>query len=311
MNPSFQNILLSGASGLVGTALIKHFNSCGHTVFKLIRESKEQLQPVSQAILWDPESGKLDPLALEGMNTVIHLSGESIAQRWNGRAQTKIRDSRIKSTQTLVDAILKCKNPPQNFLCASATGFYGDCPCQILTEDSARGQGWAATLCEEWENAAQPLKLAGVRVLHMRFGVVISPKGGALAKMLPLFRWGLGAPLGSGQQMMSWITLEDLIRAVQHVIEHTELSGPVNFVSPLSVSNREFSKTLARLLKRPLMSNIPEFVVNLMFGQMGKELLLADQNVTPKKLIGSGFEFLQAELEDALKQTLLTGQLSR
>lgn len=304
-----QKLVLSGASGLVGRALSGFFEQKGHVVYRLIRGSSDKLTPTpllqtregtQNTIHWEPQRGVLDPLALEGMNTVIHLSGELIAQRWTKSTKQKIADSRLKSTQTLVNAILKCKNPPKNFFCASATGFYGDRQDEILTENSACGAGFASELCEKWENASLPLKSTGMRVVHMRFGIVLSKSGGALARMLPLFKWGLGSPLGSGKQMMSWVALEDLVRAVDHCLASETLEGPVNFVSPHTVTNREFSATLAKSLHRPLMPRVPVFLVNLVFGDMGRELLLTSQNVVPDKLLKSGFVFQFADLADTL-----------
>lgn len=288
MGSGTKKILLSGASGFVGTALIKFFATKNVEIFRLVRQ-KINLAP--NEIFWDPQNGILNPDSLEGVNTVIHLSGETIAQRWTTSAKKRISESRVLSTQTLVSAILKCKNPPQNFFGASATGFYGHRLGEVLTENSPRGEGWAAELCERWENATSPLKNTGRRVVHMRFGIVLSPNGGALAKMLKIFKWGLGSPLGSGQQMMSWIALPDLTRAVWHCLGQDELSGPVNFTAPQAISNHDFSKALAQTLHRPLMPAIPEFAVKIIFGQMGRELLLANQKVIPQKLQQSGFKF--------------------
>jgi uncharacterized protein len=297
------NILVTGASGLIGTALGSSLTSSGHAVTCLVRG-----QPTSgqKAAHWDPMAGIIDASALEGVDAVVHLAGENIAQRWTSSQKAKIRDSRVKGTQLLCETLARLSSPPKVLVSASAIGYYGDRGEQILTEDSPPGRGFLAEVCRVWEAATEPARQRGLRVVPLRFGVVLSPAGGALAKMLPPFRLGLGGMVGSGRQYMSWIALDDVVGAIQHAIVTDTLQGPTNAVAPQAVTNQEFTKTLGKALGRPTVFPLPAFAARLMFGEMADELLLASTRVRPAKLLGSGYRFRYPELEDALRHVLAT-----
>jgi uncharacterized protein (TIGR01777 family) len=251
-------------------------------------------------------AGTIDASALEGVDAVVHLAGENIAQRWTSSQKAKIRDSRIKGTQLLCETLARLSSPPKVLVSASAIGYYGDRGEQILTEDSPLGRGFLAEVCRGWEAATEPARQRGLRVVPLRFGVVLSPAGGALAKMLPPFRLGLGGMVGSGRQYMSWIALDDVVGAIQHAIVTDTLQGPTNAVAPQAVTNQEFTKTLGKALGRPTVFPLPAFAARLMFGEMADELLLASTRVQPAKLLGSGYRFRYPELEDALRHVLAT-----
>jgi len=294
-------ILISGSSGFLGAGLIPHLESAGHRIFRLVRRSDEKSDT---EILWDPGRGIEDPERLEGLDALIHLSGENIAAlRWTDEKKRKIRESRVKSTQVLAQTLLGLSRPPRLFLGASAIGFYGHRGEEILTEKSASGSGFLAEVCRDWEAASESLRTKGLRVVHLRFGMILGD-GGPLAKMLPPFRLGLGGVLGDGRQYMSWITMEDLLGAVDHVIKNDSLDGPVNFVSPHPVTNAEFTKTLGRLLKRPTLFGMPAAVARLLFGEVADEMLLASVRAVPERLEKSGFVFRYPGLEGALKAIL-------
>jgi uncharacterized protein (TIGR01777 family) len=295
------HILVTGASGLIGSALVSALTSAGSEVTRLVRR---QPQSGEKAARWDPLGGSLDASAFGGVDAVVHLAGENIAERWTTAKKVNIRDSRIKGTQILCEALTRLASPPKVLVSASAIGYYGDRAEEILSEESAPGRGFLAEVCRAWEAATEPARQTGLRVVQLRFGVVLSPVGGALAKILPPFRLGLGGMLGSGRQYMSWIALDDAVGVIQHAIVTDSLQGPTNAVAPHAVTNREFTKTLGNVLGRPTVIPLPAFAARLMFGEMADELLLASARVQPAKLLASGYRFRFPELEGALRHLL-------
>lgn len=295
-------VAVSGGSGLVGRSLIPLLTTGGHSVRRLVRGEPDRSK---HEVGWDPVKGKLDPADLEGVDAVIHLGGESIASgRWNENKRKRIRDSRVESTRLLAETLAGMATPPKVFLCASATGFYGYRGVETLTENSGPGQGFLSEVCREWEEAAAPACDAGIRVANLRFGVVLSPKGGALRQMLPLFRLGLGGRLGAGRQYWSWIAIDDAIGAAYHALVNDSLTGPINVTTPQPVTNREFTKTLAKVLRRPAIFPAPSAALRVALGPMADELLLASAKVNPEQLLQSGYEFRNADLESALRHLL-------
>jgi hypothetical protein len=296
-------IILSGASGMLGSAVRRALATRDIRFLQLLRRVPDgdgQLQ-------WNPGSDQPleNPASLEGANAAIHLSGASVAgHRWTQAYRREMAASRIDSTRRLAILLAGLKRPPQSFLVASATGIYGDRGDEVLDETSSAGAGFLANLCQDWEAAAKPAVNAGIRVVHLRFGVVLGPGHGALAKMLPPFRVGLGAKLGSGRQWMSWVAQEDAVAAILFAMDHQKLSGPVNVTAPNPVTNAEFTRALGRQLRRPAFLTVPAFAVRLMFGQMAVEALLASARVLPAKLLASGFQFSLPEVDQALKSAL-------
>ena len=283
-----QQILITGASGLVGSALFSALERRGHRVFKLVRGSASDTPGKAT---WDPDAVEIDLSSAGKLDAVIHLAGEPIAKRWTPDVKHRIRDSRVKGTRLLCEALASLPTPPRVLVCASATGWYGDRGEEWLDENSDPGRGFLAETCQEWEAAAAAAREAGIRVVHLRIGLVLSPKGGALAKMLPVFRLGLGGRLGNGRAYWSWITLDDLLEVIQHALVNETLRGAVNAVSPHPVTNAEFAKTLGGVLRRPAILPVPRFAVELLFGEMGREAMLASFRVKPAKLIETGFKF--------------------
>jgi uncharacterized protein len=294
-------VLISGSSGLIGSALIPFLTTGKHQVTKLVRPSTSTH---SDEIQWNPELGILNPQQLEGFDAVIHLSGESIMGRWTAEKKQKIRESRLKGTQLLAHALSQLKRPPSVFICSSAVGYYGSRGEEVLMEQSTKGTGFLSDVCEEWEQATRAAVEAGIRTVNLRTGTVLSPKGGALKQLLTPFKLGLGGKVGSGQQYMSWIAIDDLIYMIHYLMQQPFIAGPVNAVSPLPVTNAEFTKILGAVLKRPTFLTIPSFAISLIFGEMGTELLLSSQRVEPVKLTDAGFQFSYANLESALRYVL-------
>jgi uncharacterized protein (TIGR01777 family) len=294
-------ILVSGSSGLVGSLLTPFLTTGGHEVIRLVRGNRE-VSPDRRA--WDPSAGELEESALDGVDAVIHLAGENIAGRWSAAKKERIRDSRVRGTRLLAERLAGKERRPQVLVCASAIGYYGDRGNALLTEDSTPGSGFLADVCQEWELAAKPAADAGMRVVHLRFGIILSSAGGALAQMLTPFRIGAGGRLGSGRQYMSWVGLDDVVGAIHHALIRDELSGPVNVVSPHPVRNIEFTKTLGRVLSRPTIFPMPAFAARLAFGEMADALLLASTRVVPARLEKTGYSFHHAELEDAIRHLL-------
>lgn len=294
-------ILVTGSSGLVGSALVPFLTTGGHEVLRLVRSGARR----DGVVRWDPDSGEIDADSLEGLDAVVHLAGESIAAgRWNDKVKARIRDSRVKGTRLLAETLAARRRPPRVFVCASAIGFYGDRGAAVMTEASPAGTGFLPDVCRAWEAASQPAAEKGIRVVRLRVGVVLSPEGGALAKMLTPFRLGLGGVVGPGDQYMSWIALDDVVGAIHHCVMNEALSGPVNAVAPHPVTNREYTKTLGSVLSRPTLFPLPAFAVRLAFGEMGDELLLSSTRVEPRQLTSSGYAYRFPELRGALRHLL-------
>ncbi len=295
-------VLLTGSSGLVGCTLLRSLKEKGHEVFCLVRRRSDD----SSHIFWDPSAGEIDAVSLEGIEGVIHLAGENIAGgRWNAERKRKIRDSRVKGTELIAKALAGLKKPPQVLVCASAVGFYGDRGDEVLTEESPPGTGFLPDVCRDWENAALSAVKSGIRVCSLRFGIILSPEGGALAKMLTPFKLGLGGVMGSGDQYWSWISIDDAVGALLFCLTTESLKGPVNGVSPQPLTNREFTKILGRALKRPTLFPMPAFAARLILGEMADALLLASARVEPRKLSAVGYRFRHTDLQSTLKQLIL------
>jgi uncharacterized protein (TIGR01777 family) len=292
-------ILISGASGLIGSALVTSLGSQGCEVTRLIRGAAKK----SSDVRWDPMQS-IPPELVSGFDAVIHLSGESVAGRWTAAKKARIRDSRVVSTKNLSEALSKSQNPPRRFLCASATGYYGRRGDEILTEESTLGTGFLPEVCREWEAASDSAASAGIRTANLRTGLVLSRDGGPLKPMLLPFRLGLGGRIGCGRQWWSWIHIEDFIAAVHHMLQHDSVNGPVNMVSPNPVTNAEFTRTLAKVLKRPAILPVPAFAARLALGELANEALLGSARVGPKKLVDGGFDYQFPHLGFALENLL-------
>lgn len=291
-------IAIAGASGLVGSALIPSLAHDGATITRLVRGV-----PKSGEIEWHPNQDQLNVPALEGFDVIINLAGENIAGgRWTDEQKRKIRDSRVSGTHLLSEAIAKMSVKPSAFICASATGIYGDRDDEILDEQSESGGGFLAGVCREWEKACEPAIKAEVRVVNLRLGPVIAREGGMLAKLLTPFKMGMGGKVGSGKQYISWVGLDDVVNAIKVAINDQSIRGPLNIVSPNPVTNEEFTRTLGQVLNRPTALAVPAFAARLAFGEMADEMLLASQKVLPKKLSAIGFQFQYPELEAAFRK---------
>lgn len=293
------NILISGASGMVGTALCDVLKSQGHAVTRLTRGKSG-----AGDVFWDPLAGKLDPGALTGIDAAVHLAGENIAGRWTDSKKKSIRDSRTLGTRTLCDALAKMSTPPKVLVSASAIGLYGNRGDELLTETSAPGSGFLPDVCKEWEAATAPAEKAGIRTVHLRIGVILSAKGGALAKMLTPFKMCVGGVIGSGAQYMSWVSLDDVVGAVTFALTHENLSGAANLAAPIPVTNRDFTKTLGKVISRPTIFPMPAFAARLAFGEMADDLLLGSARVKPERLQQAGYVFKYPELEGAIRAAL-------
>jgi uncharacterized protein (TIGR01777 family) len=303
-------ILVSGVSGLIGSALLPSLKTRGYEVTRLVRrEATDEGQ-----IAWD--TGKpIAPNTVSGFDAVIHLAGESIVGRWTKTKKIKIHDSRVAGTTMLAEAMAAAQDKPQVFLCGSAIGYYGDRGNEMLNEQSKPGIGFLPDVCREWEAATKPAINAGIRTVQMRTGVVLSPKGGALGKMLAPFKMGVGGRIGDGQQWMSWIDIQDMIGAIHHMLNSDLLQGPVNMVAPKPVKNAEFAKSLGSVLSRPAILPMPAFAVKLAFGEMGETVLLGSQRVEPAQLVMSGYPFrfsnLRPSLENILARKVAVGESRR
>ena len=293
-------VAITGASGLVGSALIPALKSMGAQITRMVRS-----KPKTGELEWHPNQDELSPASLAGFDTIINLAGENIAGgRWTDDQKRKIRESRINGTHLLSEAIAKLSPKPRVFICASATGIYGDRDDEVLDEQSESGGGFLAGVCREWEEATKPAIEAGIRVVHLRLGPILAREGGMLAKLLTPFKMGMGGKVGSGRQYISWIAIDDVIQAIRLAIEDASIQGALNIVSPNPVTNEEFTKTLGHVLNRPTALAIPPFAARLAFGEMADEMLLASQKVIPKKLLNAGFVFKYPELEPTLKHLL-------
>lgn len=295
-------ILVSGSHGLVGKALIHSLTTDGHEVLRLVRGARAFGAP---EIEWHPNQGQLDAEHLEGLDAVIHLAGESIASgRWTESKKRAIRESRVKGTSLLSEALTRLSRPPSVFLSASAIGYYGNRGDEVLTEESAPGNDFLSSVCVEWENSTKAAMEKGIRTVHARFGIILDTNGGALAQMLGPFRMGIGGRVGSGKQWMSWIALEDVVNGLRFLIADKPVHGPVNFVAPNPVTNDEFTKTLGRVLSRPTLIPVPAFGARLAFGELADALLLSSQRVEPSVLEDKGFLFSWPTLEPALRHVI-------
>jgi uncharacterized protein (TIGR01777 family) len=297
------SVAISGATGLIGQALAALLSTGGHRVVRLARGDSSSEN--ANAVAWHPERGVAEPDLLEGLDAVVHLAGENIGSgRWTRAKRQRISDSRIEGTRRLIGSLRTLERPPRAFLCASAIGFYGDRAQETMDESGDRGNGFLAAVCEEWERVAAGAAELGSRVANLRFGVVTSPLGGFLPRMLPPFRAGLGGVVGSGEQFVSWISLDDAISAVLHVLMGDGIEGPVNVCAPNPVTNRELTRTLGRALRRPTIAPLPAPAARLAFGQMAEETLLASTRARPARLIETGYTFRHPTLESALLHQL-------
>lgn len=293
-------IAITASTGLFGTELATRLRSHGHDVVPVIRG--DETDPES---MWNPEAGWIRPGTFEGMDAVVHLSGASIGDgRWSASRKELLRRSRLDSTRLLVDHLAALDTKPATLVSASAVGYYGNRGDEEITEASDPGEGFLAELCREWEAEAQRAEEAGIRTVQLRSGILLSQQGGALAKMLTPFKFGLGGPIGSGRQWLPWVARSDAAAAAEFALTHEELRGPVNVVAPGAVRNREFVKALGRALGRPAFAPLPGFAVRLLFGEMGEQTLLWGQHVRPKALTDAGFEFEYEELPSALEAAL-------
>lgn len=301
-------VAITGSTGLVGSEVVTVLSAAGHEVVRLVRRSPA---PEEKAVLrWDPVKREVDAAGLEGFDSVIHLAGENVGSgRWTAARKAAIRDSRVNGTRLLCEALAGLARPPKTLVCASAIGYYGDRGEELLTEDSSPGAGFLPEVCREWEAASGPAARKGIRVVVLRMGVVLSPKGGALSRMLPLFRAGLGGVIGGGRQYMSWIALDDLVGIVLHALQSGELRGPVNAVAPRPVTNREFTEALGTALSRPTPLPVPAFALRLAVGrEMADALLLASARGVPRRLEETGYRFRFPELGAALRRLLAKGE---
>ena len=301
-------IVVSGSTGLIGSSLVDGLMRRGDDVVRLIRRPQAAS---GGALRWDPERSTIDRAGLEGVDAVIHLAGENVFGRWSTAKKQRIRDSRVQGTRLVSDAVAALTKRPAVLLAASAIGYYGDQGDTRLTERSPAGGDFLAEVARDWEAATASAARAGVRVVNMRFGVVLTPSGGALGKMLPPFRLGLGGPVGSGNQYVSWIELGDAIRAILHLLERSDLAGPVNMTAPAPVTNRELATSLGRVLHRPSVMSVPAFALKLAFGAEGAEMLQGGQRVLPERLVASGFKFKFETIEPALRHLLAPSESAR
>jgi uncharacterized protein (TIGR01777 family) len=298
-------ITIAGASGLIGTELSRSFERSGHRIRRLVRGSLNGPGEFS----WNPESGTIDAAAIEGADAVINLAGANLAGgRWTEKRKRLLRDSRIRSTDVIARCIAQSTSKPAVLVNASGVGYYGTHPEGWVDEQSPLGDGFLAGLCNDWENATDPAAAAGVRVVKVRFGVVIAKEGGALAKMLPVFKLGLGGPIAGGRMWLSWISIVDLVRVVERVISDPKLVGAVNAVTPNPVTNLVFTKELGRALGRPAIVPVPAWALRLALGEMADETLLASARAKPGRLREAGFEFRHETIGAAFDELLRTSR---
>lgn len=292
-------VLVTGSSGMVGSALVKALQSKGHHVLRLVRNEATQDNEVS----WDPITGTIDSSKLEDVDAVVNLAGENISTgRWSPQKKKRIWDSRVLGTQNLVRALLKLQSPPKVLVNASAIGFYGDTGSTAVDENGAYGTGFLASVCKDWEQATQEAEKGEMRVVKLRIGMVVSPEGGALKKMLLPFKLGFGGKVGSGKQYMSWISIDDLVSMIIYSLENQNVSGVINAVAPNPVTNSEFTKALGKVLGRPTIFPLPAFVARTMLGEMADELLLVSSRVLPKAILDHGFTFKYPKIEETLQR---------
>ena len=301
-------ILISGAGGTVGRALAPALTADGHTVIRLVRARPPR---DAREFRWDPKAGVMDPAAIPSCDAVIHLAGAGIAAgRWTASRKAEIMESRRAGTRMIAAAIASAVPPPRVLICASAVGYYGDRGNEVLTEESGPGTGFLADVVRAWEAEARIAAQAGVRVVHLRQGLVLARHGGALPTIAFPFRLGLGGPIGAGRHWLSWISLADLIRIVRHLLARDDITGPINAVSPQPVLHADFSRALARVLGRPALLRVPGWSLRAVLGEMGRELLLFSQRVVPARLVAGGFTFDHSAIEEALRHTLGAAEVS-
>jgi uncharacterized protein (TIGR01777 family) len=300
MPPSL-TVAVTGPTGMIGSALVERLRARGHQVRRVLRPS----HPLADDdVAWDASSGASPTQAVAGVDAIVHLAGEPIAHRWTAARKRAIRASRVDGTASLARAVAEMEVKPRAFISGSAVGYYGDRADEVLDESSQPGSDYLARVAVEWEGATRPVADAGVRVVLLRTGVVLSTSGGALPKLLPVFRMGAGGAIGSGEQWMSWIALEDHLRAIERALSDETLQGPVNVVAPNPVTNAAFAETLGRVLARPAVVRVPAFALELLYGEMGRATVLASQRALPRALTTAGFEFSQPTLEQALRSEL-------
>jgi len=291
-------VLVTGSNGLVGREVVHRLTGAGHFVVRLVRSNPDRNRG---DVTWDPITGNVERAPLKDIDSVIHLAGESILGLWTKSKQRRIHNSRVVATEYLSEALIGLTPRPKTFICASAIGYYGDQGDVWLDETSPAGTGFLPRLCREWEEATKMADNAGIRVANIRIGIVLTPKGGALAGMMPPFKMGIGGPLGLGRHYMSWITLDDLVEAILFVLEKTSIEGPVNLTAPNPVTNKEFSKALGRALHRPAFLPVPSLILKALPGRMAQETLLASARVAPAKLQKAGFKYQHTEINQALQ----------
>jgi hypothetical protein len=299
--PEKLNIVMTGSNGVLGAALLPFLTTQGHSVIRMVRKTPRR----ADEAYWSPEYQKIDSRPLKKANVVIHLAGENIGKgRWTKTKKNRIIKSRTQGTSLLALTLSKMKSPPETLICASAIGYYGNQDDRILTEDETWGNDFISDVCHQWEEAAEAAVARGIRVVFLRIGVVLTPRGGALERLLPAFRSGFGMTFGEGNQFLSWISVDDFIGAVNHVLFCKQLHGPVNLTAPQPVRNLDFSKSLARSLNRPSSIHLPNWMIKRLFGQMGNEVLLSGNCVIPQKLMATGYQFYHPTLESALTHLL-------
>ncbi|MFC4007765.1 TIGR01777 family oxidoreductase [Nonomuraea purpurea] len=295
-------IIVTGASGLLGSALVEALRADGQEVVRLVRREPRAADEAH----WDPAGQEIDVAALRGAQGVVHLAGASIGdKRWSEAYKRELVDTRVNGTRVLVDALRELDSPPEVLVSASGVDFYGDTGDQVIDESQGKGSGFLADLCERWEGEARRAGEAGIRTVQLRTGLALSGRGGALGRMLPLFRMGLGAPLGSGKQYWSWISADDWAGAVLHVLKNRDISGPVNLTSPTPITNAEFTRKLGKAVGKSTMPMpVPAFALTIGLGEFAKEALLPSHRITPKKLTDTGYRFAHNSLDDALSAVL-------
>jgi uncharacterized protein (TIGR01777 family) len=295
-------VAITGSSGLIGSSLARSLEADRHEVLRLVRRARSG---EVGAIPWDPEAGTIDREAIEGVDAFVHLAGENIASgRWSEARKQAILGSRAEGTRLLAETLASLRSKPRVLVSVSGINYYGDRGEETIDESAPAGSGFLADVCRAWEAAADPAREASIRVVHPRLGLVLSGRGGALPKMLPPFRLGIGGPIGNGRRFMSPVALEDAVRALRFSIDEERLAGAVNVTGPVPVTNAEFARTLGRALRRPAVLPVPAFAISLLFGEMGRELLLASLRVVPARLLSAGFRFLYPDLDSALRPAL-------
>ena len=302
-----QKVLVSGSTGMIGLQLCAFLETAGHEVHRLLRVSTKLPPDVNstQVVRWNDRTGEIIEGDMNGFDTIIHLAGAGIGdKRWSKKRKRLIRDSRVIPTENLAKLISKLDSPPKALMCGSAIGFYGERGTEVLDESSSSGNGFLAEICGEWENASKAAEDAGIRVLHLRTGIVVSPLGGALAKLLLPAKLGAGGPVGGGKQMQSWISLDDEVYAIHHLMMNESCSGAFNLTAPNPVNQKQFARVLGRVLRRPGFMPLPGFVIKILFGEMGKKLVLEGQDVRPSRLVDSGYEFTYSDLEMCFRNCL-------